>query len=113
MLDPELSNLQIYTVAAGFRPAASMFVDLAYHRYRLNAISDSIRGSALTAVMNETSKDVGEAFDIIVGFRNLFGVRGLGADLRAGWFFPGAAFARDGGVTDADKGFRVAAKFFY
>ena len=112
-LDPELSNLQIYTVAAGFRPAASMFVDLAYHRYRLNAISDSIRGSALTAVMNETSKDVGEAFDIIVGFRNLFGVRGLGADLRAGWFFPGAAFARDGGVTDADKGFRVAAKFFY
>ena len=38
---------------------------------------------------------------------------GLGADLRACWFFPGAAFARDGGVTDADKGFRVAAKFFY
>ncbi len=52
--------------------------------------------------------DVGDALDVIFGFRNLFGVRGLGADVRAGWFFPGDAF-----VTDAGTGFRMVTKIFF
>ncbi len=118
-LDPELSNLNIFTVGLGFRPAASVFVDLVYHHYRLNAVADEIRGSALTAQMNQVesrlSKDVGSGLDIILGFRNLFGVRGLGVDLRAGLFFPGDAFLRDdGGVfSDADIGVSALAVIFY
>lgn len=120
VLDPELSNLQIYTAAAGVRPAANMFIDLVYHHYRLNAIAETIRGSSLTAKMNQVatvpSKDVGGEIDIVVGFRNLFGVRGLGADLRGGWFFPGDAFLQDAGggaARDADRGFRFIAKIFF
>ncbi len=30
--------------------------------------------------------------ELILGFRNLFGIRGFGTDVRAGLFFPGAAY---------------------
>lgn len=123
-LDPQLSNLQIFTAGFGFRPAPTVFVDLVYHHYRLDAIADQIRNSALTAQMNQDdtqlSKDVGDAFDVVLGFRNLFGVRRLGLDLRAGWFFPGKAFRNDLSrdpdnpiFVGADKGFSVLAKFWY
>lgn len=118
-LDPELSNLKIFTAGIGLRPAASIFVELVYHHYRLNAVADEIRGSALTAQMNQVgsrlSKDVGSGLDIILGFRNLFGVRGLALDARAGLFFPGDAFVRerDSVVRNADKGISFIAKFFY
>ena len=78
MLDPELSNLKIFTAGIGFRPTASMFVDLVYHEYRQNAFATEIRNFGLTAAMNQVataqSKDVGSELDIILRFRNLFGV---------------------------------------
>jgi alginate production protein len=122
-LDPELSNIGILTAGLGFRPAPSVTVDLVYHRYRLDRIADEIRNSALTAQMNQDdanlSKDMGSAFDIVLGFRNLFGVRRLGLDVRAGWFFPGKAFRIEEGDPDnpvfrrAEKGNSVVAKFWY
>ena len=122
-LDPELSNLKIFTVGFGFRPAPNFSIDFVYHRYRLDEIAEEIRNSALTAQMNQVdtrlSKDLGTAFDIVLGFRNLFGVRRLGLDLRTGWFFPGKAFLRDEGdegnpnIRDADKGFTIVAKFWW
>lgn len=124
-LDPELSNLQILTVGVGFRPAPTIHVDLVYHKYRANEFADEIRNWALTAKMNQDpaqppSKDVGTAFDLVVGFRNLFGVRRLGLDVRAGWFRPGKAFRNEvTGAPDnpkfrnADKGISVLAKFWY
>ncbi len=122
-LDPELSNLKMLTVGLGFRPAPNLSVDFVYHHYWLHEIADEIRNSALTAQMNQVdtrlSKDVGSAFDIVVGLRNLFGVRRLGLDLRAGWFFPGKAFLRDEGDEDnpnirhADKGFAIVGKFWW
>lgn len=125
VLDPELSNLRIFTLGFGFRPATSVHVDLVYHKYRLNRFAEEIRNWALTAEMNQDStrppsKDVGQAFDIVLGFRNLFGVRRLGLDLRMGWFFPGKALRNDI-TTDpdnpafrrADKGISVLAKFWW
>jgi alginate production protein len=89
----------------------------------LDGIADSIRNSELTALMNQDdtqlSKDMGSAFDVVIGFRNLFGVRRLGLDLRYGWFFPGKAFRiEEGDPADpvfrgADKGNSVVAKFWY
>lgn len=123
VLDPELSNLKILTVGLGFRPAPDISLDLLVHHYRLDQIADTIRNSPLTAEMNQIetqlSKDVGRALDIVLAFRNLFGVRRLGLDLRMGWFFPGNAFRRNDGDQDmpdirhADKGFSVLAKFWF
>lgn len=121
-LDPELSNLQVITAGIGFRPVQSVYVDINYHRYRLNAIADQIRNSALTAQMNQDdtqlSKDVGSAFDVILGFRNVFGVRRLGIDVRASWFFPGNAFRNEdapgsGTFHAADKGVSTTIKFWF
>ena len=124
VLDPELSNVGILTAGLGFRPAPSVTVDLVYHRYRLDRIADEIRNSALTAQMNQDdanlSRDMGSAFDIVLGFRNLFGVRRLGLDVRVGWFFPGKkAFRIEEGDPDnpvflrADQGNSVVAKIWY
>ncbi len=128
-LDPELSNLRILTAGIGFRPASNVFVDLVYHRYRLNKLADGIRGSPVTALMNQDdtqlSKKVGSALDVVVGIRNLFGVRRLGVDLRAGLFFPGQAHRIEERSVDpvtgdekisfrkANKGIGFIAKFWY
>jgi alginate production protein len=123
VLDPELSNVNIFTLGVGFRLAPSVSVELAYHRYRLDKIADEIRNWALTAQMNQVdtqlSKDVGSALDVVFGFRNMFGLRRLGMDLRIGWFFPGKAFLRNDGDEDnpiirgADKGFTIVTKFWW
>ncbi len=128
-LDPELSNLQILTVAVGFRPVPNTSVDLVYHRYKTNKLASDLRNAPLTAEMNQDSsrpsKEVGDALDIVFGFRNLFGVRRLGLDLRAGLFFPRGAFRNEVIFTHpttgrqastyrrADKGISVIAKFWY
>lgn len=99
--DPELSNLKIFTLGLGFRPAHDISVDLVYHRYRLDKIAEELRDSGITALMNQNeaqlSKDVGSEFDVVVGIRNVFGLRRLGVDLRMGWFFPGRAYSIDQG----------------
>jgi alginate production protein len=122
-LDPDLSNLRIFTAAVGFRPAPTMTVDLVYHHYRLNKIADEIRNSAVTAQMNQDdsslSKNAGRGLDIVLGFRNLFGVRRLGLDLRAGLFLPGKAFRNENIGSDpttfrkADKAVSAIMKFWY
>lgn len=118
MLDPDLSNLKIFTVGVGARVRPGISVDLVYHRYRLNAIANELRNWGLTAQMNtvsgEESKDVGRELDLVVGFRGMFGLRRLGLDLRIGKFFPGKAFRRSdgsGGVRGADNGISLVAKF--
>ena len=78
VLDPELSNLQIFTAGVSARPASGIFVDLVFHHYRLNEDNDTeIRGSELTATMNsdpsKRSTDVGNEVDIVIGFRRMFG----------------------------------------
>jgi alginate production protein len=122
-LDPDLSNLRILTAAVGFRPAPTMTVDLVYHHYRLNKIADEIRNSAVTAQMNQDdthlSKNAGRGLDIVLGIRNLFGVRRLGLDLRAGLFLPGKAFRNENIGSDpttfrkADKAVSAIMKFWY
>ncbi|MEO6320934.1 MAG: alginate export family protein [Polaromonas sp.] len=119
--DPELSNLQLLTAGLGFRPAPNISVDLVYHHYRLNKIADEIRNSALTAQINQDdarlSKNAGHALDVVLGFRNLFGVRRLGLDVRAGLFFPGKAFRNEDPVTgefrNANKSMSVLAKIWF
>jgi alginate production protein len=123
-LDPELSNIRILTAGLGFRAAKNTTVDIVYHRYRLDEFASSLRSSPLTAEMNRVailpnSRDVGKGIDLVIGLRNLFGVRRLGLDLRGGWFFPGDAFRRNVGddenprVAKADRSISVLAKFWW
>jgi alginate production protein len=106
MLGPELTNLRILTAGVGFRPAKNAFLDLVYHNYKLveNA-QGALFSSAVTAELNQDpmhqSKDVGNEIDIILGFRNLFGFRTFGFEVRAGKFFPGKAYRNPEGDPDA------------
>jgi alginate production protein len=119
-LSPELSNLNILTVGVGFHPAYNMTLDLVYHKYRLDEIAEELRNSDITALMNQDdtrlSKDVGSGVDIVLGIRRVFGIKRLGLDIRAGWFFPGAAFRieqEDGSFRDADGGSAIYVKVWY
>lgn len=121
VLDPELSNVEILTAGVGFRLAPTVFVDVVYHRYRMKVIADQIRNWALTAQMNQDdtslSRDVGKEVDIIVGWRNLFGVKRLGFEVRAGGFSPGRAFRNEvsdaGAFRPADKAVSLLAVIIY
>jgi len=123
MLDPDLTNLNIYTAGVSFRLAINAFVDLVYHHYRLDEFAEELRNSGVTALMNQDetklSKEVGSEIDIILGFRSIFGVRKLGLDIRAGWFRPGKAFQVPMGDPEeptyrkADDAFSVRAVLIY
>ena len=122
VLDPDLTNIRIFTAGLGFRPTG-FSVDLVYHRYRLLHYADSIRNSQITEQMaqvdSQLSKSVGQAADLIIGVRSLFGIRRLGLDFRTGVFRPGKAYLQNDG-TDArpiyrraDKGVAVVAKIWW
>ena len=123
VLAPELSNLKVNSVGIGFRPVATASLDFIYHYYRLHEISDENRNWLLTGLMNQVpgreSRDVGKALDVVLGLRNMFGIRRLGVDLRMGWFQPGAAFLRNDGtrrnpnLQTPDHAVAVVAKFFF
>ena len=122
-LDPELNNLKVFTVGIGFRPTAASSLDFVFHKYRTDKITDSVRNSAITAQMAQVdthlSKDVGRGFDIILGLRNLFGIKRLGVDLRIGWLLPGKAFLTNDGTDEnpllrrADKSTAIVFKLWY
>jgi alginate production protein len=130
-IDPELSNLRIYTFGFGFRPSANIYVDLVHHQYRLNHNATDVRNGLITAQMNtrlagsgRNSKDVGRELDLIVAFRRILETK-WAVDLRFGYFFPGNAYLRnDGGNNPAsttnpprfanpDRGLRILGVFSY
>lgn len=120
-LDPELSNIQIFTAGVGFRPIGDISIEFVYHRYWFDEIAEEVRNTQLTAITNQDapgnlSKDIGDGIDVVVGLRSLFGVKRLGIDLRGGIFLPGKAFRNansDGTFRKADKGVAVVGKFWW
>jgi alginate production protein len=104
-LQPDLSNIKITTVGIGIRPDPQLSLDLVWHSYRLHKIG-IVRNSAITAEANQVdaalSRDLGKGLDLVLGARNLFGVRRLGMDLRVGIFYPGTAYSKDVGTDPAN-----------
>ena len=98
--NPELRNIEIFTVGIGARPAAWLFTELVFHQYRMDepVPTEIFSGAQPTAPINKitnprrTDTDLGREIDIVIGLRNLFGIRGFGTDIRAGLFFPGDAY---------------------
>jgi alginate production protein len=96
LLDPDLSNIEIFTAGVGIRPSASSSLEIVAHKYRQAKLDDDdIRGSPISPDLNGNSKDIGTEVDAIMAVR-LGG--GLGMEAKLGWFKPGKAFdapARD------------------
>ena len=107
VLDPELSNLAIFTVGLGIRPREWFSVDLVYHYYLQVVASPTLRDAGITAEPSGRSRRLGSELDLIVGLVDL----GQRVDIKAvlGYFIPGAAFPapRDGAwLVGAEVQFR-------
>ena len=91
-LDPELSNLEVITVWAGFRPFRGSSIEVIYHRYQQDWPDDNMRGGLVDppARPNGVSRDIGWGADVVLGFPRLWDL--LSASLTYGVFQPGAAF---------------------
>lgn len=107
LLDPELSNLAIYTVGGGVRPTAASSLEIVWHKYRQVSLSDDeIRGSPLKVRPEGNLRDLGYEVDVIGALR--INDR-IGLEAKVGYFNPGNAFDRDA----ADNAFFVKTRLVY
>ncbi len=67
LLQPELSNLRILTLAAGFRFLEHSSLELVYHRYEQVEPATRIRGDRLRINPLGLDPDIGEAVDLVLG----------------------------------------------
>jgi alginate production protein len=88
LLDPELSNLHIFTVGLGLWPLEDASVTVLYHLYRQHARSDELREVAINAEPTGLSRDIGSEVDVIGGWD----LEPFELKLIFGVFFPGSAF---------------------
>jgi alginate production protein len=95
VLEPELSNLAIFTVGLGVRPSEKFSLDLVYHYYLQPRASTRLSG-ALDAEPSGESRHLGHAVDVIAGFEELWDR--VDAKAVLGYFFPGAAFPGSDGA---------------
>lgn len=93
VIDPELSNLAIFTAGIGAMPTSQSSVNLVYHNFAQDHAHTEIVGSNLVdppARPNGISTKLGSEIDLI------FGVSGLWSHLNLSWtlgiFNPGEAF---------------------
>ncbi len=63
-LNPELSNLKIATIGAGFNFLKSSSIDLVYHRYRLAHSSQALRNARVDTPL--AGKDIGNGIDLVL-----------------------------------------------
>ena len=93
ILDPELSNISLWTVGLGVRPTPRSSVDLVYHKYAQDHPDDAVKGSDLIdppARPNGFSTNLGWALDLIVGLPRLW--ERIDLTFILAWFNPGEAF---------------------
>jgi len=92
VLDPELSNLEVMTAAAGVRFGYSVSVDVVAHAYHQQIPDDDLRSALrLEGGPNGKSRDLGREVDLILGVSNI--LRCASASYGFGLFDPGRAFA--------------------
>ncbi len=89
LLRPKLSNLRILTLANGYRLGKDQSLEIIYHRYQQEYANNDFL-SRIKPEPNGTSRDIGEALDIVVG---LLGWQQLEIEFVASAFRPGRAFS--------------------
>ena len=90
LLQPELSNLGVSTLAAGVRLTDNTSLELIAHQYRQPVASSTLPGSRLSADPQGRSADIGREIDLMLSVRES---RRLEFTLKWSHFRPGAAFA--------------------
>jgi alginate production protein len=95
VLDPELSNLAIFTVGFGIRPSDRFSVDLVYHHYVQHRASPRLRNAGIDAEPSGRSRSLGSEIDLVVGFEEIW--NRIDGRVVLGYFMPGAAFPGDTG----------------
>lgn len=93
LLHPELSNLQVRTASIGIPLLRNSSLELAWHDYRQQHASDSLRDTRLNADPSGLDPDIGQEVDLVLGFRE---GRRLDVELATGMFLAGEAFATSG-----------------
>jgi len=89
LVDPELSNLSIFTGGVGIRPTKESSVDLVYHYYLQQMAVNSLRNARIDANPDGSSRMLGSEIDLIAGFEEVYSVE---LKLVFGYFIPGDAF---------------------
>jgi alginate production protein len=105
LVDPELSNLHIFTGGIGVRPTKKTSVDLVYHYYTQDESSSVIRDSNIDEKANGIQKDIGQEIDLVAAYRSR---KHLTTSLVLGYFNPGKAFS-----SLADNAFFTEVKIQY
>lgn len=100
VLDPELSNLRVATLALGLRPSRSTSIDLVAHAYRQDVAATGVLRAEIDEATDGVHRDVGRELDVVLGWRSRY----VTAELVGGLFDPGRALPGD------DRAWLVAAQ---
>ncbi len=110
VLDPELANLHIASVGAAYPLTKAAGLSLTYFHYRLDEEALRLRESDISAPLNGTDKDIGQALDLTFGVDlddqfslRLPWVKDVDFRVRAGSFFAGDAY----GLAADEMAFRI------
>jgi hypothetical protein len=66
LLDPELSNLHVFTVGAGLSLLRSSSLDLVYHYYRQVDAAPFLRGARIDLPLTGRDRDLGHELDLVL-----------------------------------------------
>lgn len=66
LLDPELSNLRVQTLGAGFTLLRASSLDVVFHRYRLEHPANELRDARVDLELDGTHRDLGSAVDVVL-----------------------------------------------
>lgn len=91
VLRPELSNLDVFTLAAGTPFWQNSSVELVYHHYRQVKPAASLRDVRVNADLDGEHRHVGDGIDLVIGIRE---GRHVDLALTAGWFRSGSAYGQ-------------------
>lgn len=94
VLRPQLSNLRIGTVAAGWPIGGNSSIEFVFHRYRQVEAADSVRDARLRIDPLGEDTDLGDEFDVILSLEEW---KHLELEFVAGTFEAGKAFGDEAG----------------
>lgn len=94
LLRPELSNLHIFTLSAGYPLLRNSSVEFLFHRYRQADAAPFLRNTKLRTRPEGTSTDIGSELDIVLGIEE---GKHIEIELVGGIFESGNAFGNKSG----------------
>jgi len=99
-LDPELSNMHIFTAGIGISPTGQTSLDFIYHYYRQHRLAALVKNSTELDPKYDrlTTKTLGSALDIVAGWRINPHVK---LEASAAWFAPSSRFYSGSGRRSA------------